>query len=227
MGGDASVCLCEAEDPFDAEVPGDCNDTDPEVNPDAAEVCGDDADNDCDPLTLCTWVEQGGEIFEFDPVPGVQGPVPWYRYGSPEVASANTGYEISNKTQLILYEDDLGQLYLVIIHDRYDDGSGGYVDVSFTDMVGASWVMYDDPPNSDTYGMNSTTGVGWAKWHWVDCCTDGGVLGPIETNAGGYDFTIQFSLLTGINQVLIRSGNLLQPVPDPYAPITFKKLPEL
>ena len=45
------------------------------------------------------------------------------------------------------------------------------------------------------------------------------------TNGGGYEFTVQFTLLTGINEVLIRSGSLLQPLADPYAPITFKKLP--
>ncbi|MFH1531663.1 MAG: putative metal-binding motif-containing protein [Pseudomonadota bacterium] len=225
-GGAASLCLCAAAAPFDAVVPGDCLDTAFDVNPGAVELCGDALDNDCDPSTLCTWVEQGGEVFEFDPIPGVQSPVPWYHYGSPEAASANTGYEISNKTQLMLYEDDLGQLYLAIVNDRYDDGSGGYVDVTITGMTGASWVLYDDPPTSDTYGMNPVTGAGWAKWHWIECCTDGGILGPIETNGGGYEFTVQFTLLTGINQVLIRSGSLLQPVPNPLAPILFKKLPE-
>ena len=138
----------------------------------------------------------------------------------------NTGLEISEKVQLILYEDDLGQLYLVILVDRYDDSTGGSVNATITGMAGASWVLYDDPPTSDTYAMNAA-GNGWAKWVWSPCCTDGGVLGPIETNGGGYEFTVQFTLLTGINQVLIRSGSLLQPVPDPYAPIVFKKLPQL
>jgi len=222
-GGDASLCLCAPEAPFDAVVPGDCLDTDDTVNPDGVEACGDDLDNDCDPATLCTWVEQGGEIFEADPIPGVQNPDPWYHYGSPENASANTGYEISNKTQLMLYEDDLGLLYLVVINDRYDDGSGGNVNMTVTGMEGADWVLQDDP--GEGYGGIDAAGNGWATWHWVECCTDGGILGPLETNGGGYEFTVQFTLLTGINEVLIRSGSLLQPLADPYAPITFKKLP--
>lgn len=60
----------------------------------------------------------------------------------------------------------------------------------------------------------------------MECCTDGGILGPLETDGGGYESTIQFTLLDGISGVLIRSGALLHPLADPYAPIVFKKLPD-
>ncbi len=47
-GGEDGLCLCEAEDPYVAATSLDCADDDGAVNPDAAEVCGNDEDDDCD-----------------------------------------------------------------------------------------------------------------------------------------------------------------------------------
>ena len=42
-----SPCLCGPDWPYTAPISGDCNDSDPQVNPNATEIC-DGVDNDCD-----------------------------------------------------------------------------------------------------------------------------------------------------------------------------------
>lgn len=49
-GVDESVCLCNPFDQFTALQSGDCNETDPAINPGADEDCHDGIDNDCDGL---------------------------------------------------------------------------------------------------------------------------------------------------------------------------------
>jgi hypothetical protein len=55
-GGDEK-CLCDPLAPYDATQGGDCDDTDPEVNPGALEgdsgTCNNAKDDDCDSLTDC------------------------------------------------------------------------------------------------------------------------------------------------------------------------------
>ena len=41
------ICSCDVDGNYDTELHSDCDDTDPDVNPDASEVC-DSVDNDCD-----------------------------------------------------------------------------------------------------------------------------------------------------------------------------------
>jgi len=45
---DDPACLCEDEDEDGFCVEDDCDDRDPDINPDAPEICDDGADNDCD-----------------------------------------------------------------------------------------------------------------------------------------------------------------------------------
>jgi hypothetical protein len=48
---DAALPVCSAPDDFVTDAT-DCNDGDPSVNPAAAEVCGDEIDQDCDGVDL-------------------------------------------------------------------------------------------------------------------------------------------------------------------------------
>jgi len=48
FGTSESACLCQPEGDFKADIPGDCLDADPAVNPDALEVCGNLKDDNCD-----------------------------------------------------------------------------------------------------------------------------------------------------------------------------------
>lgn len=47
VGGGSSECACQVPGEGWVTQPGDCNDTDENVNPDATEVCGDAVDQDC------------------------------------------------------------------------------------------------------------------------------------------------------------------------------------
>ena len=49
---DAAACLCGAADPWDADQPGDCDDGDGAVHPEAKELCN-GVDDDCDGVTDC------------------------------------------------------------------------------------------------------------------------------------------------------------------------------
>ncbi len=48
FGGVGSACLCDPNDAYPSYFSQDCDDGDADVNPDAAEVCNDGVDNDCD-----------------------------------------------------------------------------------------------------------------------------------------------------------------------------------
>ncbi|MEC8423939.1 MAG: MopE-related protein, partial [Myxococcota bacterium] len=48
FGGDGTACLCRPDADYPAYFSRDCDDTDASVNPDAAEVCGNGLDDDCD-----------------------------------------------------------------------------------------------------------------------------------------------------------------------------------
>ncbi len=70
FGGGASTSACEAPGPDWAPEPGDCDDTNPAVNPDAVEICNNGIDDDCngaaddddftvDPDTYLHWFLDG------------------------------------------------------------------------------------------------------------------------------------------------------------------------
>ncbi|MFH1465280.1 MAG: MopE-related protein [Pseudomonadota bacterium] len=56
FGGEDAACTCFGNPDYPMLAAGDCDDTAPEVNPDAAEVCDDGIDNDCDGSAgACQW----------------------------------------------------------------------------------------------------------------------------------------------------------------------------
>ena len=218
-----TACLCEATAPYNVENSDDCDDDSDITFPGNEEVCGDYVDNDCDDTTHCYFVTLGEQTFGMNPILGTEAVTTWYNYGVPNNASANTGLEVSNTVQLVLYEDPEGLLYLVVIIDDVNDGSGGNVTGQFSGFFGASTVVDDDPGEAD--GMNPDTGEGSAAWTWVACCTDGAVFGPLGTGDGSFETTTTLGGLTGITSVAVRTGAVGSvDVPVMTMPIVISKI---
>lgn len=178
-------------------------------------------DTDCDPGTWCLTVTSATDdkTVQIQPYPGVTDPATFYQYNHPYVASANTGLEISNKSQLFVYEAPDQRLYLFIIHDRYEDGEGGTCEMAVLGMIGAGQVVADDP--GEGCGITTSSGNGTCSWQWWSCCTDGALLGPLFCQQNS--FSVKYTAQSGMNGVVVRSGksDLLQYPLTLNTPITF------
>ncbi len=117
----------------------------------------------------------------------------FYSYDTPAPASANTGYEQSNRGSFILHEDPTGRLDLLVILDIANDADGGEVTLQLTGLAGES-VLFIDDPNIATDYYDPNTGQYHAAWS--PCCTDGVIIGPL---AGAACFTIQPLQIAGID----------------------------
>ena len=202
---------------------GDCLDSNAAVNPDAQESCGDDLDNDCAPTTNCFWAEIGGESHAMTTVKSGQGAVNFYSFGDPVGGGSNTGFESANVAQLFLHEGPNGGLSLfVLMGDAGDDG--GQMNLAITNMPGANVGVLVADDATEVGMVPNAPGSAAATWKWVECCTDGGVFGPLD-GAFGWEITLQFTIHNGIDTLVIRNGDgQLVTVADPSAPIVLKKL---
>ena len=143
--------------------------------------------NAVEPFTI----EQGEALFEnVIPLVGTQTIEDFYAYNDEGgfVASSNTQLtlgagqlEKSNNSILFLYQDQNGDVSLVMIHDKPGDGSGGKAVFDFSGVPGGtSFLVRDDPAGSEAV-LNTST------WRWANCCTDGGALGFLNS---GFTITI-------------------------------------
>ena len=141
------------------------------------------------------------------PFVGTVGVVDWFSYGSPDTASANTGFEVSDSVVEMLYLDptDL-EIYLVLILDAANDGGGGSAVAEFEGLFGASMVFKDDPGEGST-NIDGTTGLGSASWAWVSCCTDGGILGPLED-----DFCVDVTFTSAVGFTTVTTYDDVTPI---------------
>lgn len=151
------------------------------------------------------------------PLVGTTDVATFYDYGSlpaPANASANTGLEKSDTSILFVYEDPLGNVSLVMIHDIPNDGSGGRVDFAFAGVpVGTSFVVRDDAGGSEAVLPASI-------WRWNDFNTDGGALSGTLNGAFAITITPSFPPGGGLSPGAISSweyldGTLAAPVPIP------------
>lgn len=207
-------CLCQPVAPFTAEDMGDCNDASPLVNPDLAEVCGDDLDNDCDPSTHCFWVTVGGQNIGFEPVITNTNAVAFYGYAG---SSSTTGYEKADTTRFIMHQGPNGALSLVFINDIVNDADGGDVDVKIKTGFGNAQVLLSDDADEAKFNKN---GEFDAKWKWATCCTDGAVLGPID-GSNGLEIPVEVKLQAGVKGAEMVSGGGQSAIPLGTGTFTF------
>jgi hypothetical protein len=222
FGSAATKCLCSAEKPYTAKVGGDCDDVDPQINPGAAEKCGDLLDNDCNAATTCFWMTQGNWTVPMEPMVSANDVVKFYGYGSPAASSSNTGLELANTFQILLYRSPNGQISLVFLAGK-PGSQGGAAQLSLTGAAGASVQVSDD--SGELQMTNPGAGNATGNWSWGSCCNDGGVVGPIGANAW-QNINIKLAGLTNISSVVVRdvSGKTVA-VPQPTQPIILHRLP--
>lgn len=84
-------------------------------------------------------------------------------------ASANTPLSIQKKdiSNVFLLEGTDG-ISLAFIHDKIEDGSGGWIDFAIQSPNATNWDVKDDPGDNLTLPK--------PRWSWAACCTDGGIL---------------------------------------------------
>jgi hypothetical protein len=125
-----------------------------------------------------------------------------YQYGSPIGASYN-GTVItaeSSKSKLFLVETSNG-LSLFVVHDRPNDGSGGRAEMRFElsgDTDGAARIVEDDPQSPNDIGRAGNLfgpTVFQTVHEWVECCTDGVVIGALN---GPWSMLVQFRNNSGV-----------------------------
>ncbi|MCO4769873.1 MAG: putative metal-binding motif-containing protein, partial [Deltaproteobacteria bacterium] len=217
---DGNLGTDEIDDDGDGitECDGDCDDVDAGTFPGNAEVC-DGVDDNCDPSDVCHGVSVNGTTQPIEPFTGTtQDVTTWYQYGAPNGASANTGLEISDSAVVFLFDDATdGEVYLVVILDAANDGAGGSATGNFNGIFGASMILKDDP-NEGTTTIDPVAGTGLVTWNWVSCCTDGGVIGPLNP---GFMVDVQFSVANGFNSVTTYDGSLAVPLGLPSDTHTF------
>ena len=161
-----------------------------------------------------------GALWFFKVLEGGQDIVSFYDYGTAFATSAATGLEVSDETHVFLYLDNTGgRLYLVIIHDRPNDGDGGGADWTFGGLPPRTAVAVADDPagTGDTYTIDGGTGEGQAHWTWLACCTDGVALGGLEGELFSIEIAPSFSVAYGgeIQTMAFLSGDVAAPAVFP------------
>ncbi len=150
-------------------------------------------------------VSQGDQSFPITTIQTAESAVSFYSYGSPNAASANTGFELVNTTLVFLHEDtNTGDISLVVIMDAPGGGGGrGSLDF-FCLPTGATIDLSDDA--GEITGVPPTI---MTNFGWIDCCTDGTVIGNV-----GCDMTFDFIPLitSGITDMAWVTGTEDSPI---------------
>ncbi|MFC2174235.1 hypothetical protein ACFLU6_16695, partial [Acidobacteriota bacterium] len=122
-----------------------------------------------------------GELYYYKVV-GYSVPIAdYYRYGVVNAASADTGLEVSQTTNIMFYaENQFRKLYLVVLHDKPHDGDGGVSTFNFSGLPPTAHVAVEDDPGSDVYTLDVAAGTLTVDWSWLECCTDGVAIGGLE-----------------------------------------------
>lgn len=142
-------------------------------------------------LWACAGASSGGK--------SVDGAVAFFAYNFPNPASSNTKFETSESVVTFLTQDDTCQTYLLVLVDKPNDGTGGYLQMDLTtsglnaegpgpiailnDPYGTGGLCDNDnqaqSTPKDKYSYSSTYKNGTVYWTWGECCNDGMVIGPL------------------------------------------------
>lgn len=102
---------------------------------------------------------------------------------------------VSNLTQLLLIEGSDG-ISVGFVHDRQNDGTVGEATTTFAlTNATAAFTLGDDA--GDTYTTNASQTTLTAVHAWAKCCTDGGVLGPLD---GPWSLIVSLSATVNIDR---------------------------
>lgn len=134
-------------DPNDVDGDGDpvatdCDDDNPDAFTGNDEVCGDEADNDCDPETVCYAAEVEDQIVYIEPFTGNDHYKTWYRADHPDKP-----FQESETMLFGLYHRlDTDELFYVVVLDAPDSTPGNVLLVS-RGWRGATKMYVDDDPD--------------------------------------------------------------------------------
>ena len=153
--------------------------------PAGEEIC-DGEDNDCDGEIdegtdgAYYTVSQGSTSYTVFAYQGGVSAEDFYSYHAPKAWTSNTGYEKSDRSTFMLYEDPAGDLSFMLMTDKAKDGSGGTLNLSMLGLnPDATLLQKNDPTElhyTDTYDMET----GAFTWLWYPCCNDGLVISDLE-----------------------------------------------
>ncbi len=154
-------------------------------------------------------VVQGPVKEAVEPLLGTQSATDFYGYQAGQFQTSCPLAEL-HTTVIFLYRDPNGDLYLFLINDKPQEGSGGTAEFSFRvegDASGGSFVVQDDPPNIDRNDIYDLQG-GRLHWVWGSPRNDGMVFGPL---GGEFKITLTPVSLVGINKIVFLSGSISSP----------------
>jgi len=144
--------------------------------------------------------QQGGEPFTLLPLQDIEDVAEFYSYDDPFADSADTPFEVSNRSTWFVHRDRFGVLSLVLVHDTAGEmqPSGGTLELRVDGLhPGTSTVVQDDPPSAggDVYDL----ALGTFSWGWGACCSDGVALSPMPMDLCVTLTPLRWSGLDGID----------------------------
>ena len=133
----------------------------------------------------------------------------FYAYGVPLASSSNCGYGKDKASDIYFVRDEGNNVYLVLQHDQPRNGNAGGMKLTIeSSTLEPVFIAQADDPVSKSYGKDlgntcrdkvtdcfswdPKAGFGTFAWAWVDCCTDGMVLGPFPL-----EFIMEFNYRDG------------------------------
>lgn len=158
-------------------------------------------------------VKQGPETYTLTPLERA-GPVQeFYDYRNDE---SHTGLEVEQHSILFLYRDTItGELYLVIIHDKPGDTTGGEVEFFFDGLPATATTVVRDDPGPDTWEWTPPTAR--VHWNWQPIHNDGVVIGGLGRE---FSITITPNFISNITQWDIVTGTIANPIYTRLASLT-------